>query len=74
MRTFANSCRAEEAGFRIISEGECRGGGSGGGGGQQFCTSEYAPVCARRGPQMQTFPNQCEAEGAGYRVVSDGPC
>ena len=72
-RTFANSCRAEEAGFRIIGEGECRGGG-GGGGNEQFCTREYAPVCARRGPQMQTFSNQCEAEGAGYRVVSDGPC
>ena len=30
--------------------------------------------CGRRGPQMQTFSNQCEAEGAGYRVVADGPC
>jgi hypothetical protein len=74
-RTFANSCRADEAGFRVISEGECRGDGGGGGGNdQQFCTREYAPVCARRGPDLRTFPNGCEAENTGYRVVSDGPC
>ena len=72
-RTFVNSCRADEAGFRIISQGECRGDG-GGGEEQQFCTREYAPVCARRGQNLQTFPNECEADGAGYRVVSDGPC
>ena len=39
-----------------------------------FCTREYAPVCARRGSRLQTFPNQCEAENAGYRVISDGSC
>jgi hypothetical protein len=79
VRTFANDCRAGEAGFRIIYGGECRGSGGGGGGveiggPEQFCTREYQPVCARRGSRLQTFPNQCEAENAGFRVVSDGPC
>ena len=80
VRTFANECRAEEAGFRIMYGGECRGSGGGGGvivepgGPEQFCTREYRPVCARRGSRLQTFPNQCEAENAGYRVISDGSC
>jgi hypothetical protein len=79
VRTFANDCRASEAGFRVMYAGECNGGGSVGGGGgpggpQQYCTREYAPVCARRGSRYQTFPNQCEAENAGFSVVSDGTC
>jgi hypothetical protein len=80
VRTFANDCRADEAGFRVIYAGECNGGGGGGasepgdGGPQQYCTKEYVPVCARRGSRFQTFPNQCEAENAGFRVVSDGTC
>jgi hypothetical protein len=74
-RTFVNSCTARETGFRVIYPGECRAGGGGGGGGrEQFCTREYAPVCARRGSRFQTFPNECEAENAGYRVISDGAC
>ncbi|MCV3242959.1 Kazal-type serine protease inhibitor domain-containing protein [Mesorhizobium sp. ZC-5] len=75
-QTFSNSCEAENAGFRIISGGECRGGGGGGGGGEEprFCTREYAPVCARRGGDRRTFPNSCEADNAGYRVISDGGC
>jgi hypothetical protein len=77
VRTFANDCRANEAGFRVMYGGECRGDGGVGaepGGPEQFCSKEYAPVCARRGSRAQTFPNQCEAENAGYRVISDGPC
>lgn len=76
-QTFANDCLAEEAGYRVIRGGECRddyadeGGQSGGGG---FCTREYRPVCARRGPEVRTFGNDCEARSANYRVVSDGPC
>ena len=79
-QTFANSCMAEAAGYRIIRGGECRGGGDdgwGGGGGreEQFCTREYRPVCGRRGGALRTFPNACEADSAGYRVVDDqGPC
>jgi hypothetical protein len=75
-QTFSNSCEAENAGFRVISGGECRssGGGVGGGGEPRFCTREYAPVCGRRGGEHQTFPNSCEADNAGYRVVADGPC
>ena len=78
-QTFANSCMAEAAGFRIIRGGECRGGGwdnggGGGGGNQQFCTREYRPVCAQRGGSLRTFPNACEADSAGFRVVDRGPC
>jgi hypothetical protein len=75
-RTFANSCRAEEAGFRVVYPGECGtdGGGGVGGGPEQYCTREYAPVCGRRGSRLKTFSNQCEAENAGYQVISHGPC
>ncbi|MER9680664.1 Kazal-type serine protease inhibitor [Mesorhizobium sp. M0184] len=72
-QTFANACLAERAGYRIIREGECRGGG-GGGEEQTFCTREYRPVCARRHGELRTFPNECEARAADYRVVDDGPC
>lgn len=40
----------------------------------QYCTREYAPVCARRGDDRRTFPNECEAERAGYYVIRDGEC
>ena len=40
----------------------------------QFCTREYAPVCARQGRQTRTFGNSCEAEAAGYRIVRRGEC
>lgn len=94
-QTFANSCMAEAAGFRIIRGGECRGGGDtgwngggggggwngggggwngGGGGSEQFCTREYRPVCGQRGGTLRTFPNGCEADSAGFRVVDQGPC
>ncbi len=88
-QTFANSCMAEAAGYRIIRGGECRGGGDGGwnggggngggwngggGGNEQFCTREYRPVCGRRGGALRTFPNACEADSAGFRVVDQGAC
>ncbi len=75
-RTFSNSCEAENSGFRIISDGECRSNGGGGGGFDQpgFCTREYAPVCARRAGSQRTFSNSCEAENAGFRVFSGGEC
>jgi hypothetical protein len=38
------------------------------------CTREYAPVCAQRGRQTQTFPNACEARNGGFRVISPGEC
>lgn len=41
---------------------------------EQYCTREYAPVCARRGGDRQTFPNECEADRAGYNVIRDGEC
>lgn len=72
--TFTNACMAERAGYRVVGFGVCRGGGGGGGGGDRFCTREYAPVCARRGGSLRTFPNACEAEAANYFVVDNGPC
>lgn len=42
--------------------------------GPRFCTREYQPVCARRGNELQTFPNSCEADRAGYRVSHLGAC
>jgi hypothetical protein len=42
--------------------------------GPQFCTREYAPVCGQRGPSLRTFPNSCEANRVGYRIVSRGEC
>ena len=73
-QTFANSCLADRAGYRIVRDGPCRDGGNGGGGEQSFCTREYAPVCGRRGGELRSFPNACEARAADYRVVDDGPC
>ena len=43
-------------------------------GGEPACTREYAPVCARRGRDRETFSNACEAQAAGYRVVRRGEC
>ena len=87
-RTFANGCLAERAGYRITRGGECRGNGPGPGPGPwpgpgsgpgprpepQFCTREYRPVCGQRRDSLRTFPNACEADAAGYRVVDNGPC
>ncbi|MCO6391459.1 peptidase [Aliihoeflea aestuarii] len=40
----------------------------------QFCTREYAPVCAVQGNRQQTFGNACEAESAGWRIRRNGEC
>ncbi|MCC6204578.1 MAG: hypothetical protein IT533_06270, partial [Hyphomicrobiales bacterium] len=69
-RTFSNSCLADQAGYRVIAEGECRRMDDT----PRFCTREYAPVCARSGSQVRTFPNSCEADVAGFRIISSGPC
>ena len=74
-RTFSNSCLADQAGYDVIRQGECRSDGGGGGNDEpRFCTREYRPVCARRNGALQTFGNECEADAAGCRVVQNGPC
>lgn len=42
--------------------------------GEKMCPMIYQPVCAQSGSSTRTFPNRCQAEGAGYAVVSQGPC
>ncbi|MBS9719343.1 peptidase [Tianweitania sp. BSSL-BM11] len=85
-RTFPNACVADTSGFRVAYGGECRRGPQSGprpgfGPGpsrppqsDRFCTREFKPVCARRGGRERTFPNACEADNAGFRIVDRGPC
>jgi hypothetical protein len=40
----------------------------------QYCPQIYAPVCARRGDDRRTFPNECYAEREGYYIIRDGEC
>lgn len=39
-----------------------------------ICTREYAPVCAERRGDRQTFGNSCVARSEGFRVVHPGEC
>jgi hypothetical protein len=74
-QTFPNACIAEAEGYRIVQRGECRPIRP-----PQsepdpvVCPQIYAPVCARQGGVLRTFPNECQAEGSGFRVIEDGPC
>jgi hypothetical protein len=40
----------------------------------QMCPQIYKPVCAVRDGHRRTFPNNCQAEAAGYRVRSNHAC
>ncbi len=76
-QTFPNACTARADGYRIVHAGECRRGGGGGWDHDRrpvACTREYAPVCARRGRDVRTFGNACEARAADYRIVGRGRC
>ncbi len=42
--------------------------------GEKMCPMIYQPVCAANGSATRTFPNRCQAEGAGFTVVAQGPC
>jgi hypothetical protein len=42
--------------------------------GPAFCPMIYDPVCAVRRGDRETFPNACEADRAGYRVIHGGAC
>jgi Kazal-type serine protease inhibitor domain len=74
-QTFPNACTAQAQGFRIQYSGDCRPVRP-----PQYdeepvvCPQIYAPVCARQGSVMRTFPNECQAEGSGFRVIDDGEC
>jgi len=87
-RTFSNSCEADNAGFRAIYNGECRGSGPGPAPGPiaapqpapvdpgpraPNCRSNE-PVCAKRGGLVRTFPNYCEAAMARFQTTHTGPC
>lgn len=77
-RNFPNSCEADSAGYRIVHGGQCRShdrpGGDRPGQSQRVCPMIYKPVCARRGSDIRTFPNSCQAEGDGYRVIYESEC
>ena len=73
-QTFGNACMARAEGYRIVSRGECRPGRPDRPPRERACTREYAPVCARRGGDVRTFGNSCEAEAARYRIVRRGQC
>ncbi|MFK4766899.1 Kazal-type serine protease inhibitor domain-containing protein [Rhizobium sp. ZW T2_16] len=86
LETFGNSCQANARGFRVVGSGECRAPGRpdrpdwdrpGNPGRPQpggICTREYRPVCGQRGGRNQTFPNACEANNAGFGIISSGEC
>ena len=74
-QTFPNACTAEAEGFRILYSGECRPSRDPGRDpGPVACPQIYSPVCARQGTVLRTFPNECQAEGSGFRVIDDGEC
>ncbi len=73
-QTFANACRAEQAGYRIVRRGQCRGEFGADHRRPAFCTHEYLPVCARRGDTVRTFANACQARAADFRIMGSGPC
>lgn len=76
--TFPNQCTANARGFRVVYDGECRRGPPpfppGPPSGPQFCTREYNPVCARRGPVVRTFGNACSARAEGFQIIHGGQC
>ena len=61
----------ESEGYRVIYRGECRVMQE-----EEYCTREYAPVCAERNGRLRTFGNECEARNApgNWRIISRGPC
>lgn len=71
-QTFANGCRAEQAGYRVVRRGQCRP--DAGDRRPVACTREYRPVCARRGGTVRTFGNACEARAADFRIIGNGRC
>jgi hypothetical protein len=70
LRTFANGCLADRAGFRIVRRGECRMVEER----PRFCTQDYRPVCAVDRGRFRTFGNACEADAAGWRVIRNRAC
>jgi hypothetical protein len=42
--------------------------------GPQICPRIYQPVCGERYDERRSFPNDCEAQARGFRVISDGEC
>lgn len=40
----------------------------------RMCPMIYKPVCGQRGSDTRTFPNSCQAEGDGYRVIYESEC
>ena len=74
-QTCANACMAQSSGFRILGPGECRDSRPERRPDERrACTREYAPVCATRGDDRQTFANACEARASGYDIIGRNEC
>ncbi len=79
-QTFPNACIARSEGFRVVHAGSCHADSRPGlrpvgpERPPRACTREYAPVCARRGRDVRTFGNACEARAADYRILGPGRC
>lgn len=83
-RTFPNDCYAEREGYYVIRDGECRRDRPEypdqrpprppQSDRPQACPMIYAPVCAQRGNDRQTFENACQANAAGYGVIRQSEC
>jgi Kazal-type serine protease inhibitor domain len=74
-QTFPNACTAEAEGYRIVQRGECRPiRPPQSDADVTICPQIYAPVCARQGGVIRTFPNECQADASGFRVIDDGEC
>ena len=71
IRTFGNSCEAENEGSRIISFGHAGRLARRTALTATTCTREYAPVRGQRGRDLRRLANSCEAESTGYGVVTD---
>lgn len=74
-QTYGNACVAEAERARILYSGECREGRSERPRRQPVaCPMIYDPVCGRRGRDVQTYGNSCEADAARAEIMYRGEC
>ena len=78
LRTFGNECQARASGYLVVDMFACgnpnRPAPDSDMLSDRECPQIYAPVCAVRGGQTSTYPNDCVAGGKGAKVIHTGPC